>query len=574
MGYVELPEGNDLMAGMEQLDAGETVERGGVTFMCAADAGDAGCMLTVKRRSELDDVLVAMWTGGEVTIPEPPMPDLGHQTLVDLGVFVGTLFSGDGARLVTDPVADDDVAVTYEADLHRGEPNGRIVMSHTTHGGETRVNQLDVVVTAEAEPSDETNIYTGGADGGSPVTRSAMFGVASSWEDPQNEADTWTLDSADGTMDNPAAPESWDHRLALMKDQEGGRTVHVDLYSNFNENMQKAVSAATAGELGTAADEDTDTPALVVTPVAAVVSDPPAEEDRPFHFTFGTTAAEMDVPAFMTFDDPNYKSPGDLQPGEKQLIAEDGELAGTWKGIPGTFGCEDGVTAEADRCVVSHQAGKLAAQGSFSFTPAAGAMVIAMDMDWLAAGVWLTVPDDSAQGDYAGGAFVTGSDPFEVDGLSALTGMAEYEGNAFGRYVLGDTESDRFTASANLTANFEDEPNMISGELTDFMAGGESREWDLNLDSAEIPTTGRFNDEVSGHADGHNMDGVWAGQFFGNNLMILPDPAEDAEEGDMVMSPLPGSVAGTFAASDRDASDDYSLTLMGAFGADWTPPAE
>ena len=32
------------------------------------------------------------------------------------------------------------------------------------------------------------------------------------------------------------------------------------------------------------------------------------------------------------------------------------------------------------------------------------------DTNWLAAGVWLTIPDDEAQGDYAIGAFVYGND--------------------------------------------------------------------------------------------------------------------------------------------------------------------
>ena len=74
MGYVELPAGNSLVPGTEQLDAGESITRGGVVFTCAADAGDAGCTLTVSERA-LDNAVVGMWTGGEVTadaVPGPP----------------------------------------------------------------------------------------------------------------------------------------------------------------------------------------------------------------------------------------------------------------------------------------------------------------------------------------------------------------------------------------------------------------------------------------------------------------------------------------------------------------------
>ena len=106
----------------------------------------------------------------------------------------------------------------------------------------------------------------------------------------------------------------------------------------------------------------------------------------------------------------------------------------------------------------------------------------------------------------------------------------------------------RFTADVTLTADFgtDVEPaapaspmndtiyphGTISGDVTGFMADGETRDWDVNFESAMITMENdpdnngsfadsalRFNGTASGHGDGGNATtGYWNGQFYGTVL--------------------------------------------------------
>ena len=87
-------------------------------------------------------------------------------------------------------------------------------------------------------------------------------------------------------------------------------------------------------------------------------------------------------------------------------------------------------------------------------------MVIDEDTDWIAAGVWLTIPDDAEEGDYAGGAFVHGIDPFDVSTTwRAVIGNGDLRGE---RLLAAMPKNDDGTlsgatvssADATLTANF------------------------------------------------------------------------------------------------------------------------
>ena len=256
--------------------------------------------------------------------------------------------------------------------------------------------------------------------------------------------------------------------------------------------------------------------------------------------------------------------------------------------------------------------------GDLDFVPMDGVMVYTPDTDWLAVGVWITVPDDMREGDYAIGAYAYGNQPF-TDPLNAVIGKATYEGQAFGRYaedMNGSSEVGRFTADAVLTADFGDttDSGTIFGTLMGFMAGDVAKDgWDLNLQSADLmQETGdnmaaHFNGGVSGHSGGHNLDGVWNGQFYGNdstaaiNAALAAATTAAAEDDELAVGPgltqeqitamqtandervtqlaatqgQPGSVAGTFAATDRDTTDSYGLTLGGAFAAEnQVPEAE
>ena len=272
-----------------------------------------------------------------------------------------------------------------------------------------------------------------------------------------------------------------------------------------------------------------------------------------------------------------------------------------FKGVPGIASCAGTCSIRRDA-----QTGSVTYAGPWMFTPAVGSWVYTADLDWLAAGVWITAPDDNREGDYAVGAYVNGSQPFSE--TLPTEGTAKYVGQASGRYAEGQNgakNSAGFTADAALTARFGDaDAANISGSLTGFMADGESKDWDLNLqstgfDAGTNPNRATFNGGVSGHGGGgHNLDGIWNGQFFGNNstaeinaeyaaavAVAAADndatpavsqevqDANTAREAQLLLAQAqPGSVAGTFTATDRDTEDSYSLTLIGAFGAHNTVP--
>ena len=619
----DFPDEHGLMAGTEEFADGET-RVGDTVVTCDADEDGGTCALTVTMEDgEVSGTTTysGSYSGGTVTLSAYMSPT-GHQALTDLGGFLRTLFDDSGVPVATggtDGVVgtgdDDSDAVTDQvADMHVGTDNGKITLAHTTHGTDT-INDMDATVSAAQKRSDDhpmTHIYTGGVmneDGetvGEAVTRISTFMVEAMWRNQRNEADQWQVPAEDDMMMNqPAEQEQrteagWRMLSLPATPIDGGRTVHVDLYSDYNENMQKPLSMATPLELGT------DGLTVMITQAVEDNADTAdVDESMPLFWQFGVTgddnqlfpaASEVTIDAnIIRFDDANYVSPDDLEAGERQELrpasgtdpeADDYRaadmVAGAWRGIPGTFHCNEARGGNGN-CFIRNQQGGVTSGGQIRFTPAAGAMIIDQDTDWLAAGVWLTIPDDAEEGDYAGGAFVHGGDPFTVANLAGVIGNATYEGNAYGRYAENDagTElSDRFTAAATLTAAFGDDNAMgsVSGNLTNFAAegGADSSTWDANFDNAMIGADGRFGGEVSAHSRGHDMDGVWAGQFFGNNNMgMVANPefdATDANETDpaMILSGQPGSVAGTFAASDRDASDDYSLTLMGAFGADWS----
>jgi hypothetical protein len=269
-------------------------------------------------------------------------------------------------------------------------------------------------------------------------------------------------------------------------------------------------------------------------------------------------------------------------PGDLEEVADEAMVPAIYNGIPGTVGCA--APGGDTFCSISHRTTDDAGLPTvtygegFSFTPAPGAWVYSEDMDWLAAGVWMTAPDDNPEGDYAVGAYAWGSEPYTGSPIDTAT----YNGSAFGRYAEGmgdDMTVGRFTAAAKLTANFADD--MIHGTVTDFMGTDGEKDWDLNLERAMIDTDFTFADSVSGHGGGgHNLDGLWNGQFFDTgglqaiNDALAAENRLDADDrnaeyiSDLEAAQLhPGSVAGTFVATDRDDEDSYSLTLGGAFGA-------
>ena len=142
--------------------------------------------------------------------------------------------------------------------------------------------------------------------------------------------------------------------------------------------------------------------------------------------------------------------------------------------------------------------------------------------DWLAAGIWAFVPDSEAPGDYEFGAFADGGDPFDDDNLQALTGTAQYEGQAVGVYYsfsANEGEAGPFTADVALTADFGDADALgsISGTVSGVETeGGSSIGATLTLGSASIGNSngGFFTGNTAMAFGGRTYAGRWGGAIL------------------------------------------------------------
>ncbi len=178
------------------------------------------------------------------------------------------------------------------------------------------------------------------------------------------------------------------------------------------------------------------------------------------------------------------------------------------------------------------------------------------DSDYLAGGIWLFVRGDTNQVESAG-AFVGGNAGYAQANIAALTGSAEYNGDALGVYAGSDDSGGYFDADVALTANFGNAANrgVISGSVFNIAGPGiNSSDIVVELQSANIgdDNNGFFTGDTGGSGTGLTFQtGKWGGQFFGAG------------------SGCPGSVGGTFggAASEGVTRYDY----LGVFGAYLTP---
>ena len=576
-----------LMAGMVRLD-------NGLRVTCTPDEGSDSCELTVTEDAVLGTIS-ATSLGGTVTAMFPTTPH-SYQAYANLAdALLGDHLSKLRANLYHD-VADVAADSTATPPVEAVDNGGGVTSSLTTHeepasegdaATGTGVSDIFVSVAPEIDdPNDMDNAkevqriavtddfvtedltadppVVGIADGDTvgqnimnPVlvdengmvtsNRMANFDAEADWD--RNPAAEWMAELMGGSPQEGF----WSYVLSTMEEEAGGRTLHLDLRSDFNPNMTTTGMAIDIAR----GPADSNDP-LKVPVDAGMVS---------FDTVTVGHGMEIDIPAA------GYK--------------------GSYMGVRGTFTCIDGGTDEQGICRINqHTEGELVPSENsdiLRFTPD----VYTADTDWLAAGVWLTTPDD-AQGDYAIGAFVFGNMPYKPDAtaltaFTAFTGTATYEGQAFGRYaeatgIDGEDKSvGSFEAMAELTADFGTDAQMgsITGDLTGFMAEGESRDWDVNFEQAMIaqqmmddpndtdPSDGidqvavadsalRFNAGASGHGTGgHALTGFWNGQFYGPTTMDVDGTATTVQ---------PGSVAGTFGlTTERDNEDDYSLTMIGAF---------
>ena len=242
-------------------------------------------------------------------------------------------------------------------------------------------------------------------------------------------------------------------------------------------------------------------------------------------------------------------------------------------------------------CAISvNDDGELVEIEGYEFRRATGRMMTVRDADYLAWGVWLSVPNaepadannDGVEDNPAlAGAFASGNNPFEV--RAELKGKATYNGVASGLYsAAGMVEN--FDADVMLEANFGGTEGgdssgdtdtatnnmfrlgVVTGTVSNINAGGISVAGSLMLGRAYIDTdtangdsTGGFtSDKVSGTLAGRAMVGNWGGQFYGPNAATADSMAAQTE--------YPTTAAGTFAASAPGNVND-PVRILGAFGS-------
>jgi hypothetical protein len=583
---------------------GGSVNRGGVTI---TNNGTEDSSVVVKEKA-LDGRLVLEATGGDVSVALQEAP-MGYKALLGSGIksIRTLLFDAEDYDDMMGGLYNLEMVTYHEVT----DGAGGITLSQTTHdeGGDNGeifgdgVNDLKVDVAINDATPEGTSPFAGcdsnntGTCTGTPVDRTATVDVESAWNDPDNAAETWGEEKqALGTESD--ASTIWTTHASVMDTDTTGRTVHVDVYSDFE--LDKKILAVTAFVEDNADTADVDESLnTTISPAAAMILGlSSSDAERAADGQLNTTAEDATNAdwAHVMFDNSEHvpeTMEGNLLKGETQEFDNTAAPRGTFKGVPGTFQCVTG-----DGCMIDYSGTDTEGNniveyvGDFVFRPDGASWVFTADTDWLAAGVWVTVPADPL-GDHEFGAYVYGSDPFATGDLGGLGGTATYNGTAAGRYAEregDDLRSGQFSASVSLMADFD--ADTISGSVSEFMAGGHAKDdWLVNLEEGAINNTeNSFGGQTSGLVSGgRGLHGIWNGQFYGNGgnpaiaaaldearMVAAGDDEEEVEvrtANDDYVTALeadlnePGSAAGTFAATDRDRTDGYSVTLGGAYGA-------
>ena len=288
----------------------------------------------------------------------------------------------------------------------------------------------------------------------------------------------------------------------------------------------------------------------------------------------------------IALDDPPIPSiPADR--GYFYIPLPDAGLRGTLDSAAGRFSCA------AAGCALSAQKHPEAG-GAQGYYPAGGNVVFRPDgggaattlvpgtsatvpkADYLTFGHWLYVPEDmAAAADYDFGVFAGGDDPFTVGNLAALTGRAEYSGEAAGVWASGSATV-RFTANAALTAEFGDATafGRISGRVNGFaLEGGGAlpfaalelasvsprdssgaanifATYATGVEAGDPAVSGGWVEGTTSGGAGSGWAGVWGGQFFGNGDSAADHPSGFAGTFGAVHTNR-GSVAGSFGTHER-----------------------
>ena len=251
-------------------------------------------------------------------------------------------------------------------------------------------------------------------------------------------------------------------------------------------------------------------------------------------------------------------------------------LRGTFDGAPGLYQCTQDAS-DACRSTVDGSGGivlgKGTTAGGWTFKPDKGAMTSTPDAEYVIYGWWSR--------EVAGGVDVAtfaqrvgGTTDLSGQANVALTGTATYTGGAAGKYAIndpigGNSDAGAFTAKAELTAKFDTsaEAGTVSGMLSDFMAGGEAKDWTVSLkgvgtnDGAPIRADGFGEDTAT--VDASESATVWtisgtaaaASGEWGGNFYYDTAAKQTAAN-------TPETAAGTFMSEYGNVG-----RMVGAFGA-------
>ena len=488
---VRLPMEHSLVAGMFTVKAGETETMGGVDFMCPA--GGMDCMITITADN---NVVMASSAGGAATAMQ--VDPRGYQAFREL------------SDAIINPRELNDLQTNL---YHMMGVGGGVTSSVTTHetfvpGSDPNVRGVsDIAVTVMADGDDPTrdddnadlDVINGSGmavlDIAEPVLANdasrwdSDISVMADWDAPEQPARGFLglIEAGGANLVNPSLVD-WDmaddrRRLAgraqpaniwthyfqwVDPNLPGGRTLELDLRSDF-------VAGHANFWMPGQTQLPRDFPSIIARGASGTFDEVRVDWDDvmgDFNGDGVMNSGVNEIPRGGAID-LSYVDWADMD--DMNGMSGDMGVEGTYQGVRGRFVCIDGGAAGGtnrgdggtgdSECDVDHQTpGRLGISKDdlLVFLP----YVHGDDPNWLAAGVWLTIPDDLREGDYAIGAFVYGNDP--VTRLNRLLiddrlwdETATYRGQAFGRYAedMGGADDGaktlgRFTADAVLTATF------------------------------------------------------------------------------------------------------------------------
>lgn len=360
-------------------------------------------------------------------------------------------------------------------------------------------------------------------------------------------------DAADAVADAAAKTA----KNAMAKKLHGyltGTATHVTTAADVGGNRHMAADAVSGsfGNYNTAEFMDTDAAGNVIHVL---------QYDN--KMSSGTEPLTADVDAAGLTANPKSIMAAVFSSNEpKDHAVTDGRFSvrGTYNGAPGEYICAG---TDAGACVSRAADGggiQLLGSGTWSFDPDAGAMQTKPDAKYATFGWWL---DEAAAGDAEGTrkvrAFSYVQTGDAVADLTGVTGSASYSGIAVGKAALNaalgdDNIGDAFTANAALSATFSATP-MLEGEITDFMVGGESRNWSVKLNEQAIDATGTV--AASTGSTVWTIDGVkatagggWQAQMYdqGADIGTIDQQPNGVTGGFQAVFGADGNMTGAFAA--------------------------